>query len=85
MGIEPTSEAWEAPILPLNYARSFELPAGPGVRFIHVTLQRVGRRRAQVRRLERLPVASRLKKPRPLFLSDIAALVTILVCRALAN
>ena len=22
MGIEPTSEAWEAPILPLNYARS---------------------------------------------------------------
>ena len=21
MGIEPTSEAWEAPILPLNYAR----------------------------------------------------------------
>lgn len=23
MGIEPTSEAWEASILPLNYARSF--------------------------------------------------------------
>ena len=22
MGIEPTSEAWEAPVLPLNYARS---------------------------------------------------------------
>jgi hypothetical protein len=22
MGIEPTSRAWEAPILPLNYARS---------------------------------------------------------------
>jgi hypothetical protein len=22
MGIEPTSEAWEASILPLNYARS---------------------------------------------------------------
>ena len=25
MGIEPTSEAWEAPILPLNYARSLFL------------------------------------------------------------
>jgi hypothetical protein len=25
MGIEPTSEAWEAPVLPLNYARSFFL------------------------------------------------------------
>jgi hypothetical protein len=25
MGIEPTSEAWEAPVLPLNYARSFVL------------------------------------------------------------
>jgi hypothetical protein len=25
MGIEPTSEAWEAPILPLNYARSLSL------------------------------------------------------------
>jgi hypothetical protein len=24
MGIEPTSRAWEAPILPLNYARSME-------------------------------------------------------------
>ncbi len=24
MGIEPTSRAWEAPILPLNYARSKE-------------------------------------------------------------
>ncbi len=23
MGIEPTSEAWEASILPLNYARDF--------------------------------------------------------------
>jgi hypothetical protein len=45
---EAVSEAWEAPILPLNYARSLfpnctcELPVGPGVRFIHVTLQRVG-------------------------------------------
>ena len=25
MGIEPTSEAWEAPVLPLNYARSLFL------------------------------------------------------------
>ncbi len=25
MGIEPTSEAWEAPILPLNYARSLSI------------------------------------------------------------
>ena len=25
MGIEPTSEAWEAPVLPLNYARSGSL------------------------------------------------------------
>jgi hypothetical protein len=25
MGIEPTSEAWEAPVLPLNYARSIFL------------------------------------------------------------
>ena len=25
MGIEPTSEAWEASILPLNYARSLAL------------------------------------------------------------
>jgi hypothetical protein len=25
MGIEPTSEAWEAPVLPLNYARSMFL------------------------------------------------------------
>ena len=91
MGIEPTSEAWEAPILPLNYARSVflnctcELPVGPGVRFIHVTLQRVGRRGARVRRSKCLTVASRLKNPRPSFLSDIAALMTISVCRALAN
>jgi hypothetical protein len=31
MGIEPTSEAWEASILPLNYARSDQphyLPTG---------------------------------------------------------
>ena len=27
MGIEPTSEAWEAPILPLYYARSKTLRA----------------------------------------------------------
>jgi hypothetical protein len=26
MGIEPTSEAWEASILPLYDARSFQLP-----------------------------------------------------------
>ncbi len=32
MGIEPTSEAWEAPVLPLNYARSlFQLNAGNGL------------------------------------------------------
>lgn len=24
MGIEPTSEAWEAPVLPLNYVRLFK-------------------------------------------------------------
>src|SRR5690242_6822779 len=29
MGIEPTSRAWEAPILPLNYARSFATIAHP--------------------------------------------------------
>src|SRR5882672_4320856 len=79
MGIEPTSEAWEAPILPLNYARSLfpncscELPVGPGVRFIHVTLQRVGGRGARVRRSNCLPLASRVKKLRPSFLSEIAA------------
>ncbi len=29
MGIEPTSRAWEAPILPLNYARSEATIAQP--------------------------------------------------------
>ncbi len=27
MGIEPTLEAWEAPVLPLNYTRKLEAPS----------------------------------------------------------
>ena len=30
MGIEPTSSAWEAEVLPLNYTRSEDLPRQPG-------------------------------------------------------
>ncbi len=36
MGIEPTSEAWEAPILPLNFLIVLvNCLWVPGVRFIH--------------------------------------------------
>jgi hypothetical protein len=34
MGIEPTSEAWEAPILPLNYARSLFLIVPANCRWV---------------------------------------------------
>ena len=30
MGIEPTSSAWKAEVLPLNYTRAWSLEAGPG-------------------------------------------------------
>ncbi len=30
MGIEPTSKAWEAFVLPLNYTRNCNLPTQPG-------------------------------------------------------
>ena len=40
MGIEPTSEAWEASILPLNYARSSDV----GLRKITTGINRCARR-----------------------------------------
>jgi hypothetical protein len=62
--IEPTSEAWEASVLPLNYVRSLflivlaELFVGPVVRLIHGIKreQHIGIRQAQASWLERLPV-----------------------------
>jgi hypothetical protein len=50
MGIEPTSEAWEAPVLPLNYARSLFLIVlvnclWSSVRLIHVAIQLTGANR----------------------------------------
>ena len=48
MGIEPTSRAWEAPILPLNYARSVktiaqQISADNGEMAVVFTAEALGR------------------------------------------
>jgi hypothetical protein len=67
--IQPTSEAWEASVLPLNEARSLflivvvNLPVSSGVRLIDVVLDRFGIEERKSVGLERLPVTTSPVRP----------------------